>query len=527
MKLSKEEKIRTEIFAWFKILPPDERTQLRKFLQSPFFNNAEKIVDLYDRLIAQFKRNPNQVKWNAQKTADSIYTEEGTAGKKLYRLYEHLLRLKQLIPQFIAHYALKNDDATRQPVLIAQLSRRPDKEFFDQACDDYEKILDPTLLDADSYGNLAWLYRERHHYPTAERSAPNLPNLVKTNNYLDRHYLALKLRHVTESLIRKNFFQEEKNIERTDIVLQLAEHYYSKDLLIRAYVDIIAFLRESPHEKRFQDFQAAFFKYYPKFSFKEKQTIIKVITHLYNRGLKYKEADWNVDILYWLHNAIKDEELAKSLLLINGVISDDIFLNVVCTISIELGKKLDQEALNQELLFLDEFMAQYENYLEEEKKDNILCLANAFKNFHTERYEEAHHLLRGYEEEEDHEQKLFTPPSDNDNYRVLVRKKYKYAIRARGLLIRIYLVKYLEDFSFSEKFLKTKNTFERYLTREEVLTEGEKMAYKNFLKILNEMFLLKNELSYSENERVGLRKKVQSMDNLFAKDWLMKILNKS
>jgi hypothetical protein len=537
-----------DILQWIKLLTASERRQLLKFLKSDFFNSSDKVVTLYQLLRDHLKYNRP---WDEQAVADKIYNEKPVdpmnnqesdeappkGGNKInantqevspnvQKLRKHLSKLKQLIPQFVAHYALKNDDAIRLPVLITELSKRPDKELFEQACSDYEKVLDTSILDADNYGNLAWLHRERHHYQTAERYAPNLPNLMTTNDYLDRHYLALKLRHITESLIRKNFFQEEKNIERTDIVLQLAEHYYSKDLLIRAYMDIIGFLREVPNEKRFQDFQAAFFEYYPKFSLKEKQTIIKVITHLYNRGLKYKEADWNVDILYWLHNAIRDEELAKSLLLINGVISDDVFLNIVCTISIELGKKLDKEALNQDLLFLNGFIEKYENHLEQEKRAKILQLAKAFKCFHLERYEEAHYLLKGYKEEEDHEQKHVSNQIGENKYDILVRKKYKYAIRARGLLIRIYLIKYLEDFSFPEKFVHEKNAFEKYLAREDVLTNDEKIAYGNFVKILNKIFSLKRKLSYSKNERLHLKKKVQSMDSLFAKDWLIKILNK-
>ncbi len=50
MALVKGEKIRQEIFKWLAIFSKSELTQLRKFLDSPFFNQTPELVALYEKL---------------------------------------------------------------------------------------------------------------------------------------------------------------------------------------------------------------------------------------------------------------------------------------------------------------------------------------------------------------------------------------------------------------------------------------------------------------------------------------------
>lgn len=522
MERSKEEKIRTEIFVWFKILSAGEMTQLRKFLHSPFFNTTEEIGIIYDKLVTQFKRNPEPGKWNAQKTADDLYSEEKAEGRRLHKLYEHLLRLKQLIAQFISHYALKYDDAKRLPMLIDELSRRPDKELFDQACDEYENILDSSILDADNYGNLAWLYRERHHYQTAERFAPNLPNLIATNDYLDRHYLVLKLRHITESFIAENIFKEKSKLEPIiSPVLELAAYYYSKDILIRVYVDIVTFLKEGYKEQKFLDFQTVFFGSYSKLPQKDKQSIIKTVIHLYYNWLLTDVANLTDYIIRWLKLATNEGEVfSKELFLLNREIDDGIFLNLICTAAI--GKDFD---------LANKLIEVFLPSVNISKRENARIIALSYLYLHQEKYDEAHKLLKANDIE-------LEPSSDSNEknkrrsdykYDELVLQEFKYAIRARTVMIRLYLMQYILHWKYSYNFLLALGSFRKYLeptNRPSHFDEARTKAYQNFLTALSDIYSYRNKRKNSKKENSELYQRIASYQPIVCRDWLLDAINK-
>ncbi len=88
MALVKGEKIRQEIFVWLAIFSKSELTQLRKFLDSPFFNQTLELVALYEILSKEFK-NGKDSPWRPQKIADQLYSKKEQAEARFNQLYEH------------------------------------------------------------------------------------------------------------------------------------------------------------------------------------------------------------------------------------------------------------------------------------------------------------------------------------------------------------------------------------------------------------------------------------------------------
>lgn len=515
MALSKEEKIRLEIFNWLALFSKSELTQLRKFLDSPFFNNTLEIVKIYERLSEEFKKSKDDT-WNAQKLADSLYTKKEQPGARLHQLYEHLLKLKDLIGQFTAHIELKENAVTRLQVTVTALSHYANKELFETTCDEYESLLNPDLADADTYGEFAWLYRERHSFQTAERFVPNAANLLAANTYLDRHYLALKLRHVAESLIASRIFQDgSKESTLAPTVKQIAMTYYDTDSLIHIYIDAIAFLQEEEVlQEEIIQFENFYFTNLKYLSEKENQGIIKMVIHLYFHSMLHNRHPLPIRIVEWFRVALGEHERSsRNFFLLNGVLPDEAFLNIASF-----------SATNHAFDFAHDFIDRYTPLLQKDRQENAACLARCYVWLHEEKYDEVHQLLKPEE---------VTNPDDYyplngkiiNKYEALIRSEFRYAIRARTVLIRVYLMRYLHDWSYGEHFLYAKDAFRKYLDYDALkLDEHRKNSYHNFLAILGEVYHHLQQHKLSDGDRAKLLAKAEATQPMVCQQWLLDVI---
>ncbi len=516
MALAKEEKIRLEIFDWLALFSKSELTQLRKFLDSPFFNNTLEIVKIYERLSEEFKKGKDDA-WNAQKLADHLYTKKPQPGARLHQLYGHLLKLKDLMVQFVAHLELKDNAATRLQVIVTALSHYPNNELFDAACDSYEFLLNSDISDADTYGQFAWLHRERHSFQTAERFVPNATHLLAANAYLDRHYLALKLRHIADSLVASRIFQDRSKVSTlAPPVKQIAMAYYETDPLIHIYIDIITFLQEGVAPERITHFEDFYFDNLICLSEKENQGIIKMIINLYFHSTLDNQRPLPFRIVDWFRVALGEhEQSSRNFFLLNDAMPDDIFLNIA-TFS----------ATNHAFEFAHDFINRYAALLPNDQRENAVCLARCYVWLHEEKYHEIHQLLKPEEaiNPDDYELRNGKIVS---KYEELIRAEFRFAIRVRTVLIRVYLMKYLQDWSCGEHFLYVKDAFRKYLDYDALhLNEHRKNSYRNFLMALSEIYQHLQQHKIAIADRANLITTIEAAQPMVCRQWIMDTIDK-
>ncbi|HMO39214.1 MAG TPA: hypothetical protein PKC76_06340 [Saprospiraceae bacterium] len=514
MALVKGEKIRQEIFGWLAIFSKSELTQLRKFLDSPFFNQTPELVALYEKLSKEFK-NGKDGAWRPQKIADQLYPKKKQAEVRFNQLYEHLLKLKDLIRQFVAHLELKDNAAVQRRTTVAALSHRPNHELFAEACNACEDLPDVHLADADAYGQIAWLHRERYSYQTAERFQSQSEHSRLADVYLDRHYLALKLRHIADSLVAGRIFQNrDKTNTLAPPVRQMAMKHYDTDPLIHVYIDIITFLQEdiSPAKiTRFEDFYLANLE---RLSEKENQGIIKMIINLYFHSTLNNQHPLPFRIVEWFRVALGEhQQSSRNFFLLNGVLPDDIFLNIA-TFS----------ATNHAFDFAHDFINRYAALLPDDKREKAKCLARCYVWLHEGKYAEIHQLLKPEEAANPEDYQLRNGKIVN-TYEALIRSEFRYAIRARTVLIRMYLMKYLQDWSCGEHFLYAKEAFRKYMDYDALqLDAHRKNSYLNFLTIAGEIYHYLQQHKLSAEVKTKLLDKAQTEQPVVCRQWLLDVI---
>lgn len=506
-----------DILEWLELLTKEEQTQLLKFLNSSFFNSTKEITKLYEVLRKVVNTGSSYADWNEKLLCQKLYASSNgvnlqdsqddafgslssniqTIPKNLVKLRKHLAKLKELIQQFIAHQELKTNESIRQQALITALFRRSNKDIFEQACNDYVKLLPANHLGADQYGQLAWLFRERHSYPTAERFMPNLKNFFQANDYHNRHFLALKLRHICESLSRQNFFQEVQNLEYDDEICQWAQHYYESDLLIRAYLDIRLLLKDGFEEQRFLALQEAVITHKACFSTKDLEAIIKFVVYiLFNTQstINSGKDDLLKSIVEWFKLEFSVSPKIGTTFLINQEISDEVFLNVSIA-----------AALSHDFTFLDHFINSYSPCIPVSRCKDAVLIARAYGFLHSHQYAEAFNLIRNH-------------------YDRLVREDFRYAVRVRMIRIRYHLVQFLRTGEFDSEFKNDKVAFFKFLKDQANVSENRKLAYRNFLSTLQEIFQLSEPDKNTKTNRTALIEKIKKIPPVIGGAWLIHIV---
>ncbi len=235
-----------------------ELNRLRKYLLSPFFNENEKVVLLFDLLNQQLRTAPEVIQ-----RKEGWYDFSHLAWKKIFQnkayndtKFRRLCSdLNQLAQDFIGYKEYETQPITRYNHILKALNGRGLNKHF-LSIERQTRNIDQKSIyrNASSFLENFKLEHERHDY--LERNAARHSfkgNQVAADFFLDCFYWSNKLKMHSESLNNRTILNIEDKIQFVD---ELLENVAGSRLIevpsIAIYYHIIMAFQAEDTEKHFQ-----------------------------------------------------------------------------------------------------------------------------------------------------------------------------------------------------------------------------------------------------------------------------------
>ncbi|MCB9284638.1 MAG: hypothetical protein H6563_11230 [Lewinellaceae bacterium] len=474
----------SKLIALLHTLQPDEWHWLAKWVRSPYYNNNEGVISLFDHL-RKFAPELDSPKLEKETVFSHLFPGQAYDDQRLRLL---LFRLSELVEGFLVAQRLKRDRLTHQQFLQAELGARNQYPLFEKENRDLGRHLEQYPYRDEDYYLARW--RQQYDYffhPQTARYAFPSAQLEEMMQNLDAFFILSKMRYSAELRNRQNILPEQHDIallvESRKLV---AEHpVFSIDMIFQTYRDMLDLIEQPDNEHIFLRLEEIAFQHLHLFRSKDQSTLLRYLInttiYLYNEGKQeYLARQLR---LYQLG-------LAKDLFLDEGQLSDGTFLNIVITATI-LG----------ELDWVEGFLATYAALLPFERQADAGSLGTAYWYFAKGDFSACHDLLRKVE---------------NTNL--------QYLLRVKSLSLRTYFELFLLNDSYYNLVVYESKAFEKFLHRNEKITEQRAQGYLNLVYYLRQLAMLKTSFQLTSLKLGKLRNKLEKEGSVIAKPWLLEKL---
>ena len=449
---------------------PKESKKLRKFLCSPFFNQQQSLVRLYDYCVAQKGKQLDKEATYKAIFPDKKFKESDLRLQKSY--------LYRLIEKFIAYAQIEIDDFLVLQKTVEGFQQRNLSEFalrnLKKARDFKEK---QALRDADYYNHLHQLNLTQYTYEINFKPTEQQDTLAFKE--LDIAYYITKLKLACFLLSQQTTYQSAYDLSNMKPVLEqikaqnllvipnLATFYYCYLTLIEPTVDT-----------HFENFNKLLLHNSPLFSQKENG-------NLYLLAINYciKQINQSNTAFYKKTLDLYKAGLLNQALLENGILSRFVYQNIV-TSGMRVG----------ELQWTRQFLIAYKETVEKDFRESAFRFNMARLAYHEKNYEEAMDLLR-----------------DTDQADLLIN------LYAKNLLLKIYYE--LGEFKLLDSFL---DAFQIYLRRKKGIASHK----KNYWNMIYYTQKLMKVNPFNAVAKDKLKAKIEAEPVLLERPWLLEQLSK-
>jgi len=356
-------------------LSKEEIREIRKFLQSPYYNHRQDVCDLFAFLIKT-------------KVANRPMPTKIEIFKKVYGLSikfsDHQIRLifsflKKLIEKYLIQKKLNENIVSQQTILAEIYRRRNLPQHFERTISKAEKNLE-NQKDRNSqyFAQVFAIEQERYLFASAQKRTREM-NLQAVSDTTDLQYFSRKLRQACLSLSHQKMYKTEYDLGLLPEILELVE---KRDLLkypaIAAYYHAYQLLANEVAAESLNNLLTLLLKSDSTFPEEEERGLylmgINYCIRRYNQGDKAIAAE---------NFTLSREGLEKGYLFTDGKLSHFTYRNIV---SIALIRK--------EYDWLDKFIFNYKDSLDEVHKESTFSFSLARLKYARKDFQSALSLLQ-------------------------------------------------------------------------------------------------------------------------------------
>jgi hypothetical protein len=351
-----------------------ELRELRKWLQSPIHNQREDVLALFTLLVDQdlLGEDKNPAK---ELLFEFAYPDAPFDDARLRQTMHFLLKATE---EYLLHQELMNDEVQGRILLARVYQRRQLNKSFQRAIDQAESLQERLPYRNRQYlQNAYFLEYERYTYLSGLRRTVPL-NLQEVGNALDVSYLASKLRLACLMLAHQTVYKADYDTGLLEEVLQLVEDKHYTDIpAIAIYYYSYKALKSKDDETYFNHLKKQIFDHGDLFPESE-------IRDIYLLSINYCIGRMNAGVEGFVRQAfdLYKHGLEKKILIQNGLVSRWTFRNVVTN-----GTML------KEFEWTERFIQNYQQYLEDQYRENIVHYSMAKLHFEKKEYDQSMRLL--------------------------------------------------------------------------------------------------------------------------------------
>ena len=474
----------SKLIQLMEVLSAPEMKRLKKFLESPFHNSNDLLVQLF---LLLKKAHPCYTSPNL--TKEKLF--EKLFGKKPYhqqRMNDLMYDLRQLVEDFLIVSDTLKGKQERQMVLVKALAKRNHASFADESQKLLTIIKDKTTyLTGTDYLQLHRVYDQLWFHINTNKNEREAIELREAHENLDYYYVLTKLQYFAEQKERKKVFGEVENSNFIDAIQEFLDKKNTKEELP------LFFLLEQNNKLLQHDFGNKELHNLIDYVFLhenkiENNLLRDLVLQLINYcAQKSNSGSSNYYIVVALD--LYKFLLKKKLILVNNRIGEIQFFNIAL-----LAYKLKKREWG------DDFCINYSAYLDPNIKDDIYNLVLSYKHFYFREYEEADNVLQ----------------------KISYKNRKLYYPRVKVQIIRGLYEDWVNyQHNNAEAILSQCKAYVKQIERNKLLSKEKLDGYLNFIRLLKVLVQRKRIPKKERGILKKLRLEVESTNPLTYKEWLL------
>ena len=466
---------KSKLFEVFFALAQNEQRALGKFVRSPYHNQREDVVMLYDYMYAHRDLLDREV-LRKRKTFENLFPQEPFDADKIDYVMSFFLKV---LERFIIVQS-QFEDGIEAQIRLAEAYRllKLDKHFK-QAWRYAQRLQENQPMREGNYFRRRYrLEYERYAY-SANEARSGHKNLQELSNSFDAYYMGERLKQSCLILAHKAVYKTEYDMGPTDLLckyLASRSQMFDDYPMIGLYYHYYQTLTETDleqAEESFQQFKELFLSQIDKLPFEELQ-------NLYLFSTNYCIRRYNMGAANYVHELLRlyKKALDTGILILDGTLSHASFLNITKT-AIRV----------QDFEWVKNFIETYKRKLDTKYQD-------AYTNYALGEY---YYSQKGYKDAMMH--LLHIEHSD-----LLMN------LSARALLLKIYYE--LEEIDDLEALL---NSMTAFLGRKDEIGYHRE-NYKNIVRFARKLL---STNPFDKKDREKLRKEIEETTVLTERQWFL------
>ncbi|MDP4711592.1 MAG: hypothetical protein NWS63_10385 [Saprospiraceae bacterium] len=460
----------SQLVILLKSMDARELRAFRKWLLSPFHNQREDVIDLFDYIM--YRENLHREdQLEKEKIFKKIFPDTVYDDARLRQTVHFLMKA---LEGFLTYQEFSDDEAAVNRALAAVYRRRQQEKSFLKTIRNLEKIQEASVHRGEEHlRNEFLLHWERYKFYEGKKRSTDL-HLQEVSDNMDIAYIASRLRQSCLMLAHQKVYKMDYDMGMMDATLQYLE---TKNLLHIPAIAIFyhgykAFTneQEESHFRLLKQAISAHSTFFPPAEVRE----------IYLMAINYCISRMNTGQKSFVKEAFELYRLGveNEVLIENGLISRFTFRNIINT-----GTPL------KEFDWLNHFVEKYQGCLEEKHRHNLVTFSLAKIHFEKREYRPAMQLLAQFEDDD------------------MLTNLY-----GKAMLIQMY---YEEDeYDALESLLESMRA---YLKRKQVISY-HKDLYSNLIKYTRKLVKIN---PYNQQQKEQLADEIKNANPLPIKNWLL------
>ncbi len=462
----------SQLLQIIKSLDKRDMRELHKVVRSPYFNQREDVILLFDWIDKSL--NSKLPDLSKEKVFSEIFPDKKYNDVLMRQMMSYLYKITQ---KYLITEGVIQNDMESQLYLTHALRQRNADKILEKQLNDSLEIIDNQGFKNAKYHYLKYSLRvEQYDYWSKKNRSSEL-NLQDLSDELDFFYLSERLRQAcimhSHQTITKHIYEQ----HLLKVALDKINEFSNIPPSVSAYLHTYKALTEPENEDHFHQLKNIIIVQGFLFPENERQDLYILATNYCIRRLNQGEKSYGREAL-----ELYQARLDNNVLLENGILPIYTYKNILV-----LALKAE------EYEWAERFLNDFKQYLPEKDRENIFQYNLALFYFRTGKYDEAMVLL----------QKV-------NLHDVL------YNLDARRLLARIYYE--LDEVNALHSLIESSKV---YLHRQKGIGYHHDM-YANYFRFLDKM--MKIDLKKIEVRSI-LRGEVEATQLLAEREWLLKKLS--
>ncbi len=462
----------TKVYSILEHFDKYEQNRLRKYLQSPYFNKNDTLVELFEIFIRHINSG-SEHDWSKEKVWKKLIPKVSYDD---VRFRKYLSDLLKLVEGFLAQQAFEQNPLHQAAYLIGAVGDKKINKLYRSTMRSARRLSSQQPHKPASYYYHQYQIENNFYKLTEfETKRDNRSNVEEIAKNLDFFYLAEKLKLCCTVLSQQNLVSYEYKLLFIDeIITHIKKYNYDDVPPIALYYQIYLIYKNPEDENNYYKLKSLLDKYALEFPLDEAKDELYMAAQNYCIRKINQGSQTFLNELFILYKTL----LERNIIVADGTLSPWYFRNII-VVSLRLG----------EYGWTETFIQKYQSYLPESFRINAVTYNLAQLYFYQKAYDKVIEQLRNVEYED-----------------------VSYNLNSKTMLLATYY-----EMDEIEPLYSLMDSFRAYLNRRKDISEQKRSDYTNLIKFIKKIIkIAPNDKKTLEK----LKKEIISTKNIASKGWL-------